>query len=286
MIKPKLALMFCLLFSIISTGQEATAKNGRCDFILTGTMGFGNRKYILPGGHAGDIEQDTDEDVKMIAKYKENHQLVDILSRENNPGISNAAGTFKGDTLQPPIPVEVFAGHRALYYQHVMNKYVFKNKFNFFNVSSFDAEYKSNANNVFLISSLFSYNIGKGFSVGLGGEIQRPGAAAIVGAQYAYKSARWLIAVVSSVNITGETEYSQFTLLEYRQPVSENLKVYFRMQMLVSTDFHRYNRGYQQFRLGSQLKDVQFGLAANFDQFDASAIKTTNYGIFLRTLIF
>ncbi len=249
-------------------------------------MDFGNRKYVLQAGHIGGIRQETGKKVEMIAKRKEKLHVVDISSKENNPGMGNAARTFKGDTLQPPIPVEVFTGHRALSYQHVINKYVFKNKFNFFNVSSFEAEYKRNANNVFLISSLFSYNIGKGFSIGLGGEIQRPGATAIVGAQYAYKSAGWLIAVVSSVNLSGETEYSQFTLLEYRRAVNENLKVYFRMQMLVTTDFHKYNRGYQQFRLGSQLKDIQFGLAANFDQFNANTIKTTNYGVFVRTLIF
>lgn len=187
---------------------------------------------------------------------------------------------------QPPIPVEVFAGHRALSYQHVVSKNVFKDKFNFFNVTSFDAEYDQNSNNVFLISSLFSYNLGKQFSIGLGGEIQRPGALVIAGIQYALISKRFLVVIFPSVNLNGQKQYSQFTLVEYRSGINSRINFYFRTQVLLTTDFQDYNRGYQQFRMGLQLKNMLFGLAATFDQFDSNTITTTNYGAFIRMLIF
>ncbi len=187
---------------------------------------------------------------------------------------------------QPPIPVEVFGGHRALSYQHVINKNVFDDTFNFFNITSFDAEYKEDPRNVFLISSLFSYNIGKGFSAGIGGEIQRPGAFVIAGAQYAYSTNNFLLVLFPSVNLNGITQYSQFMLLEYRPKVNEKLNGYLKMQFLVTTDFSNYDRGYQQFRFGLQHENIQFGLAGNFDQFNSNEITTSNLGVFVRTLFF
>lgn len=188
--------------------------------------------------------------------------------------------------VQPPIPVEILAGHRAFSYQHVINKNLRGEKFSFFNVTSFDADYDRNEDNVFLISGFFSYSLGKGFSAGLGGEIQRPGAFVIAGAQYAYVSNQLLIVVFPSVNLNGDTQYSQLNLLEYRPNISRSLRGYFRAQILIITDFNVYNRGYQQVRLGLQIKQTQIGLAATFDQFDSGTIATTNYGAFVRLLVF
>lgn len=203
------------------------------------------------------------------------------------------AGFGQGSTLdtlsqefQPPIPVELFIGHRALSYQHVFNKNLWKQRINFFNISAIDAEFGENPGNQFVISSFVSYNVGKGFSVGLGGEIQPPGAVMYVGAQYAYASQRFLLVIFPSVNLNGPTQFAQFSLLEYRPSFNEKLSGYFRIQFLVSTDFHVYGRGYQQFRAGLQVRNIQFGLAANFDQFNSNAIKTSNYGLFGRVLIF
>ncbi|NMH87242.1 hypothetical protein [Flavivirga algicola] len=187
---------------------------------------------------------------------------------------------------QPPLPVEIFGGHRALSYQHVINKKIFEKRFGFFNITTFDAEYKEDPRNVYLISSMFSYNIGKGFSAGLGGEIQRPGAFVYVGAQYAYTTQQLLFVLFPSMNLNGYKQYSQFALLEYRPKLNENYRGYFKMQFLVTTDFHNYDRGYQQFRLGLQRENIQFGLATNFDQFNSNAITTNNFGFFVRTLFF
>ncbi len=186
---------------------------------------------------------------------------------------------------QPPLPVELFGGNRAMYYQHVINKNLFNNKFNFFNVTSFEAEHDNKENNLFVVSSLFSYNLGKGLSVGIGGEIQRSGTFAIVGAQYAYTTKNILLVVFPSMNINGDKEYTYFTLFEYKPKLSEKLKGYFRTQFLVTTNFNTYNRGYQQFRLGLQIENIQFGLAANLDQFDNNEVTTSNYGLFVRALI-
>jgi len=183
-----------------------------------------------------------------------------------------------------PIPVEVFAGHRALTYQHVLSKDI--GRFNFFNVAAFDAEYGASPKNEFVISSFFSYSLGKGFSVGVGGEIQPPGANFIFGAQYVYASQQWLLVFFPSVTLQPASQFAQLSLLEFRPRISQKIRGYFRAQVLVSTNFITYDRGYQQLRLGVQIKQLQLGLAANFDQFAANTRTTTNYGIFTRLLIF
>lgn len=187
---------------------------------------------------------------------------------------------------QPPIPVEFFVGNRAITYQHVLSKNILNNKFNFFNVVSVDAEYKENGNNIFFVESLISYKIAKKFSLGIGGQLQNIGAFAIVGAQFTHATDSFLLVVLPTVNITGKTNYEQFLLLEYRPKINEKTRGYLRTQFLVNTDFANYNRGYQQFRLGLEKKNIQFGLAATFDQFNSSVITTSNYGVFTRYLIF
>jgi len=186
---------------------------------------------------------------------------------------------------QPPIPIELFAGNRAITYQHVLNKSILDDKFNFFNVVSFDAEYEENGSKIYVIQSLVSYKITNKFSLGLGGQLQNTGAFTIVGAQFAHATDNFLFVILPTINITGKTNYEQFFLFEYRPKINRKTRAYFRSQFLVNTDFTKYNRGYQQLRLGLEKKNIQFGLAATFDQFN-SGVATSNYGCFIRLLIF
>ncbi|WP_299434536.1 hypothetical protein [uncultured Aquimarina sp.] len=192
----------------------------------------------------------------------------------------------KNFAQQSPIPVELFAGNRAITYQHVLNKNILDNKFNFFNVVSFDAEYEENGNSIYVVQSLVSYKITNKFSLGIGGQLQNIGAFAIVGVQFAHATDNFLLVILPTVTITGKTNYEQFLLLEYRPKINEKIRGYFRTQFLVNTDFTKYNRGYQQLRLGLEKKNIQFGLAATFDQFNSSTITTSNYGVFTRLLVF
>ncbi|MEL7005331.1 MAG: hypothetical protein AAFN93_21745, partial [Bacteroidota bacterium] len=67
-------------------------------------------------------------------------------------------------TQKSPIPVELLTGHRAIFYQHVISKDIFNDRFNFFNISAFEAEYGSNPSNEFVIASFFSYKLSKTLS--------------------------------------------------------------------------------------------------------------------------
>lgn len=145
--------------------------------------------------------------------------------------------------IQPPVPVEIFAGNRAISYQHVLSKNVFKNRFNFFNLAAFDAEYDAAPENEFVISSLLAYNIGKGFSIGVGGEIQPPGANFIAGLQYTYATDQFLLVLFPSFTLNKASQFAQFTLLEYRHRLNQRLRGYLRIQGLFSTNFTTYNRG-------------------------------------------
>ena len=187
---------------------------------------------------------------------------------------------------QAPIPIELFAGNRSINYQHIVNKEMFENKVRFFNVTSFESEYNQNENYQFFTSSLLFYNLSKRFSLGMGGEVKRSGVFPVIGSQYTYLSKKIVVVVFPTVNLNGNTKYAHFSLFEYRSNLNDDLKVYFRAQILFVTNFEIYNRGYQQFRLGLQKNNIQFGLATNFDQFNNNEVTTNNIGIFVRNLIF
>lgn len=194
--------------------------------------------------------------------------------------------TANGFAQQPPIPVELFAGNRAFSYQHVINKSVFDDKFTFFNVVVVDAEYNTNKNSVFVIHSLLSYKLGKGFSVGIGTQIHNAGTFVIAGMEYAYISDKLMLIFAPSVNLNGKTYYEQVVIFEYRPKLNEKIRMYSRLQVLTNTNFENYNRGYQQFKFGLERNGLQFRVAATFDQFNSNTVKLENYGIFARKLIF
>ena len=187
---------------------------------------------------------------------------------------------------KPPIPVEVFAGHRAFSYQHIISRDVFNDKFNFFNISAFDAEYGSNPQNEFVISSFFSYKLSKRLSAGIIGQMIPKGSSIFIGAKYNLIKKDFFLVVFPSYRITKDQVFSQFMLMEYRPRINDKINAYLRTQLLLETDAEELTRGIQQFRLGLEIQQSQFGLAANFDQFAGDKSSTTNFGAFYRLLIF
>ncbi|MEO1054703.1 MAG: hypothetical protein AAFX87_28990 [Bacteroidota bacterium] len=186
----------------------------------------------------------------------------------------------------PPIPVEILPGHRSFFYQHVISKDIFNDKFNFFNISAFDAEYGSDPTNEFVIASFFSYKLSKSISAGVMGQIIPKGASVFLGAKYNLVREDFLLVVFPSYRITANQVFSQFALVEYRPKISNKVNAYFRTQLLAETDGDELTRGFQQLRAGIQIKNSQFGLAANFDQFAGDRPSVDNFGVFFRLLIF
>ena len=181
-----------------------------------------------------------------------------------------------------PIPFELMVGNKSMYYQHVLNKEINSSKWSIFNISSFDAKYKDNSDYVFVVSNLLTYQLKNRFALGVGGEVQQPGSYLIVGAQYVYANPELLLVVYPSINMNKKTQLSQFSLVEFKPLLGKYCRLYIRVQGLIVIDEENYHRGYQQYRLGIIKNTIQFGFAANFDQFSNNSIKTSNYGLFFR----
>jgi len=187
--------------------------------------------------------------------------------------------------VSTPIPIEVVLGQRAGFYQHVISKNLQNDRYNFFNVSSFDAKWGDNQDNHFIILNFLSRNLGKGFSLGMGAEIQGPGAFMTVGGQYSYGTKELLLVLFPSININGPTEYSQFALIEYKPKINKHLTAYIRGQFLLTTNLNKLFRSYQQLRIGLQKENMLFGYAMNLDQFHIPGVEKQNYGVFVRMLL-
>ena len=193
--------------------------------------------------------------------------------------------TVSGRLPSTPIPIEVVLGQRSGFYQHIISKNILADKYNFFNVSSFDSKWGENQDTHFIISNFLLRNLGKGFGFGIGAEIQGPGSFLTIGGQYSYATKKLLIVFFPSININGPTEYSQFSLIEYKPEINPGLKAYLRGQFLLTTNFNKLFRSYQQFRIGLQQENILYGFAVNLDQFHVPGIEKENYGVFIRMLL-
>ncbi|CAL2077349.1 conserved exported hypothetical protein [Tenacibaculum sp. 190524A05c] len=211
-------------------------------------------------------------------------KVAAVLSLLMQLGIHAQTSQIK--KTQSPIPVETLLGSRSFYYQHVISKNLNDSGLNFFNVSSFDANWTDNQDNHYFITGFLSQKIWKGLSIGFGGEIQGPGSFFTTGLQYSFFKKNLLVVVFPSVNLNGVMELSNFALIEYKPKINNKTSIYLRAQFLATTNFSQIFRSYQQLRAGLQLKNYQFGLAANFDQFNVPNIYKNNFGVFIRTLLF
>jgi hypothetical protein len=76
------------------------------------------------------------------------------------------------------------------------------------------------------------------------------------------------------------------TILQFKPSISDNFKFYSRIQALNVFNSSGNIKSYQWLRIGLEIKGVQFGLAADFDEYGPNPSVTNNLGIFLRKEIF
>jgi hypothetical protein len=80
--------------------------------------------------------------------------------------------------------------------------------------------------------------------------------------------------------------YAHIGNIQYKLPLKENLKLFTRAKFLNVSDSDGNIKSYQWFRLGLEIKGIQFGLALNLDERGPDPTLTTNLGAFIRKEIF
>jgi hypothetical protein len=191
------------------------------------------------------------------------------------------------EVSQKPIPIELVLGNNRLGLQSIINKNLPESKrFSFFSVTSFESDYSQNSNGLdFINISQISYEIYKGFGISSGGNINKvTGLSPTLGLQYVFADPKWLFVVTPTLIFTKGNTASLLSILEYKPKLTDQLKVYSRVQGLYNHNIKSstHERSYLQLRIGLEYKKYQYGLASNLDHFGPSRSFKENYGVFIR----
>lgn len=186
-----------------------------------------------------------------------------------------------------PIPVELMAGNKYGTVNLVFGKnFSQTSKFGFFHMNTVQFDYKDKNNNSFILQDLAYFEVIKNVRIAGGVAYSKAGFDPTAGLQYVYNSKKLLILFAPRVNIESDPSYDIMTILQYKPELSDKVKLYTRLQFLNLFNSGGNIKAYQWFRLGLEMKGVQFGLAYDLDEYGLNPTATGNFGVFVRKEIF
>lgn len=176
---------------------------------------------------------------------------------------------------------EIVTGHRSFAYSHQVN-YLINKKARLNNLTFFDAEYKSDTNNIFFIRNTFSYNLTKKIAVNSAVGIKNPGAFITLSALF--RIAKPSFAFSYSIGVTYQRGISleQSISFEAAVKLTKDLQLCFNLLAIANIDLENYQRGIQNLRVGLKNKKSNFGFALNLDQFNNCKKTLANGGLFFK----
>jgi hypothetical protein len=186
-----------------------------------------------------------------------------------------------------PIPVELMMGHKY----GTVNLSFSKNfsqtsRLGFFHMNTVQFDYKDKNNNSFILQDQIYVETLKNIRVAGGVVYSNGGFNPTAGLQYVYSGKKIFFLCAPRVNIESDPSYDIMTILQYKPEINERVKLYTRLQMLNVFDKGGNIKSYQWIRLGLEVKGLQFGLAADVDEYGPSPSVTSNFGFFVRKEIF
>ena len=191
-------------------------------------------------------------------------------------------------TTPAPIPIELMFGQERFRLQQVLQRGLpGSQRFSFFAVTYADNTYKNETTKLdFVNTSQLAYNLYQGFGLTAGLNTNKvTGLSPTLGIRYIYASPKLLAAAVPDYIFSEDRNLALFALIEFKPRLSNNFKLYSRLQGLYNHNLKSSNhqRSYLQIRLGIGYRKYQFGLAANLDYFGSDKVFQENYGVFVRT---
>lgn len=187
--------------------------------------------------------------------------------------------------LSQPIPVEGVIGQENYWYQHVVVRNFSANgKAGFFHVSSLHAFYDDYKTDEIMSQSYLTYKVTPGIVAAVGTFYATgPGLSPSFAVQLFKKYKDVFMMIVPRIDIKKNGSYEAMGLIEYRPLLFPSVNLYSRLQAMSNLTDDIHNRSYQNFRIGLDVKRVQFGFALNIDEYGKESKTRHNSGIFIRT---
>jgi hypothetical protein len=181
------------------------------------------------------------------------------------------------------VPVELMAGDKNLWYQHSVSKELETTEMGIFHTSSLHSFYDSELGDELMSQLYITLKIIKGLKIGIGGfYATAPGFHSSVNFQWGRKGKNYLWLIVPRVDLSKLPSYDLMLLAEYTPFLTKNLNLYSKFQTMLNYTKLVHNRSYQNFRLGLDVRILQFGFAMNLDAYGVNRTYHINYGLFAK----
>lgn len=189
------------------------------------------------------------------------------------------------------VPVELMLGNKYLNYQHsIHRKMNTKADFGWAHITNMVRRYETDIKkggrpNEVMNQFYFTAMIHKKLTL-MGGFFYTPvtDSKVSIAAQFAHKAKEWLLIITPRFDIGNKNSYELFGLFEYQPAITQQTKLYSRIQFMTNHGNNGHNRSYQQLRVGLSKKMFQLGAGITIDQYGPTTDITTNTGIFIRKL--
>jgi hypothetical protein len=186
-----------------------------------------------------------------------------------------------------PITIELMIGNKYGSVNLVFNRNFSQNsRLGFFHMNTVQFDYKYKNNNSFILQDQIYVETLKNLRIAGGVVYSNGGFNTTVGLQYVYGGKKLFVLCAPRVNIESNPSYDIMTILQCTPDINDRVKLYTRLQMLNLFEKGGNIKSYQWFRLGLEVKGMQFGLAADLDEYGPNPSVTGNFGVFIRKEIF
>ncbi len=186
-------------------------------------------------------------------------------------------------------PLEFMAGDRYLHYQHsVSRSFKPESTVGWQHIATLVKRYNTRIekggmqdelmNQAYLTLQIHQLLVIKGglFYTHIGG--YQPS----VGLQFSSRNKHLSTMLSPRVDLTANGSYEMFAMFEYFPSLSQNKKLYTRLQAMSNFSADHHNRSYQQLRVGVSINTFQVGAGITFDQYGTSGTIYCNSGVFVR----
>jgi hypothetical protein len=186
-----------------------------------------------------------------------------------------------------PIPVELMIGQKYGTVNLAFSRSFSQNsRLGFFHMNTIQFDYKDKNNNSFIVQDQLYVETVKNLRIAAGVVYSPGGFNTTAGVQYVYGGKKLFFLCAPRINIESDPSYDIMTIIQYTPQINDRVKLYTRIQMLNLFDSGGNIKSYQWMRLGLEIKGVQFGFAADLDEYGPNPAVKCNLGVFIRKEIF